>query len=285
MLVALFPNLTKPSSLQIAKRTSEFLINHGVKVVAEDSKADLLNLPYLSSVQPDQVDFLISMGGDGTILGMIHEHPELTAPVIGINLGGLGFMAEIPEDKVEQALQQLLNGEYTLCERVMVEGYVDGAFQALAINEIVIHRAKIPSLIDLSIYVDSTYLNAFSSDGLIISTPTGSTAYNLASGGPILTPELSSLVITPICPHTISYRPIVLSTEKEIAVTYQSELPPVEVSYDGIQLHTLATGQTLEIFPSKRIFKTILSNGHDFFSTLRSKLGWTGRLKFPLTKS
>ncbi|MFV0339958.1 MAG: NAD(+)/NADH kinase [Parachlamydiaceae bacterium] len=285
MLVALFPNLTKPSSLKVAMRTSQFLLNHGVKVVAEDSKAELLNLPQLSSAQPEQVDFLISMGGDGTILGMMHKHPELTAPVIGINLGGLGFMAEIPEDQVEVALQQLIGGEYTLCERLMVEGYIDGVMQALAINEIVIHRAKIPSLIDLSISVGSSYLNAFSSDGLIISTPTGSTAYNLASGGPILTPELSSLVITPICPHTISYRPIVLNTENKISVTYQSELPPVEVSYDGIQLHTLSTGQTLEILPSKRIFKTVLFKGHDFFSTLRSKLGWTGRLRFPLTKS
>lgn len=279
MQVALFPNLTKPSSLKIAAKTSEFLLSRGVKVVVEDSKASLLNMPPISSVKPKEIDFLISMGGDGTILGLLHKHPEIQAPVIGINLGGLGFMAEIPEDEVEKSLEQLLKGEYTICERLMLEGNIQGVPQSFAINEIVIHRAKIPSLIDLSITVGTTYLNAFSSDGLIISTPTGSTAYNLAAGGPILTPELDCVVINPICPHAISYRPIVLSTEKKIAITYHSDFPPVEVSYDGMQLHTIASGQTLEIAPSKRSFKTILFNGHDFFSTLRSKLGWTGRLK------
>lgn len=279
MRVALFPNLTKPSSLKIAAKTSEFLLSRGVEVVVENSKAALLNLPPISSVKPKEIDFLISMGGDGTILGLLHKHPEIEAPVVGINLGGLGFMAEIPENEVEIALEQLLKGEYEICERLMIEGSMQGSPQSFAVNEIVIHRAKIPSLIDLSISVGSRYLNAFSSDGLIISTPTGSTAYNLAAGGPILTPELDCIVITPICPHAISYRPIVLSTDNKISITYQSELSPVEVSYDGMQLHTLSSGQTLEIHPSKRSFKTILFKEHDFFSTLRSKLGWTGRLK------
>lgn len=279
MRVALFPNLSKPSSLKIAARTSQFLLSKRVKVVVEDSKAKLLNLPVLSSVKPAEIDFLISMGGDGTILGLLHKYPDIQAPVIGINLGGLGFMAEIPESEIETALEQLVQGQYTICKRLVIEGSLSGIPQSFAINEIVIHRGNTPSLIDLSISVGSSYLDTFSSDGLIISTPTGSTAYNLAAGGPILTPELQSLVITPICPHALSNRPIVINSKKKVFITYHSESPPVEVSYDGLQLHTLASGEKLVIQTSDRVFKTVLFKNHDFFSTLRSKLGWTGRLK------
>src|SRR5262249_14775531 len=123
------------------------------------------------------------------------------------------------------------------------------------------------------------YLNTFSADGVIISTPSGSTAYSLAAGGPILTPELNALVLTPICPHTISNKPIVLRPEKEIRGEYNSEHAPVEITHDGIPCFTMNTGEKLTITHSDRLFRLVAMNDHDYFATLRNKLGWTGKIR------
>jgi NAD+ kinase len=280
MRIALFPNLAKASALPSAAIVQDYLSKHGVEVLCEDEKAAHLGLPKVSSVNPAQIDYLISLGGDGTILSILHNYPNLEAPILGINLGGLGFMAEIPVTEIERALECLINGNFMIHERMVIEGKLSSDRQCFAVNEIVIHRAKIPSLIDLSINAGGCYVNAFSSDGLILSTPTGSTAYNLAAGGPILTPDLNALVITPICPHTISYRPLVLDPNQKIEVTYQSDLPPAEIAYDGMPLHTIRSGETLEITLSKKVFRLISLGANElFFSALRSKLNWTGRLK------
>lgn len=280
MRIALFPNLAKASALPSATIVRDFLLRHGVEVLCEDEKASLLNVPGMSSVNPAQIDYLISLGGDGTILNILHKYGDLQAPILGINLGGLGFMAEIPVAEIEKALECLINGNFMIHERMVIEGRLADGEPSFAVNEIVIHRAKVPSLIDLSISVGGCYVNAFSSDGLILSTPTGSTAYNLAAGGPILTPDLNALVITPICPHTISYRPLVLNPSQKIEVTYQSDLPPAEIAYDGMTLQTIESGKTLEITLSQRVFRLISLGANElFFSALRSKLNWTGRLK------
>jgi len=143
----------------------------------------------------------------------------------------------------------------------------------------VIHRAKNPSLIELSIHVDGTYLNTFSADGVIISTPSGSTAYSLAAGGPILSPELSAFVLTPISPHTISNRPIVFLPNHEIQIQYLSDRDPVEITFDGISCHALRTGEVFSIKKSSRCFRTVNLSRRDYFSTLRTKLGWAGKLR------
>lgn len=279
MRIALFPNLTKPGSLQISLDIRDFLQKKGVLVVTEDEKTKALSIPSLSSVPPDEIDFLISLGGDGTILRIIHAHPDLQAPILGINLGSLGFMADVPIQDTYEALQSIIDGRYTVHERVVVEGSIDPSNSCFAINEIVIHRATNPCLIDLEIEVNGSYINTFSADGLIISTPNGSTAYSLAAGGPILTPDLNALVITPICPHTISNRPIVIGFDQEIKVSYQCPYAPIEIAYDGFSLQKIESGGQLTIRPSTRKFRLVTFPGHDFFSTLRSKLGWTGHSK------
>lgn len=279
MLFALFPNLIKPNALPIASEICHFLLSHGVSVVAEEEKAEALHVPPLSSVPPDKVDFLLSLGGDGTILRIIHRHPELKAPILGINMGSLGFMADIPIQDIYLSLKDILDGHYHIEERLVMEGKMPPQLSCFAINEIVIHRVKNPCLIELGIYVGGVYLNTFSADGMIISTPNGSTAYSLAAGGPILTPNLNAFVITPICPHTISNRPLVIDSEKEIQVEYLSEYEPVEVTYDGFPLHTIATGQSIRISSAERKFRLVAFDRHDFFSTLRTKLNWTGKLK------
>jgi NAD+ kinase len=148
-----------------------------------------------------------------------------------------------------------------------------------AVNEIVIHRARNYSLIELVIEIDGAYVNTFTADGIIIATPNGSTAYSLAAGGPILSPNLDALVITPICPHTISNRPIVLSPGQKISVRYISEYGPVEVRADGLDAISMKSGESLIVQRSPRTFKRVSLNRHEYFSTLRTKLGWSGKLR------
>lgn len=277
--IALFVNTTKEGSLKIASDISVFLRKKGVNVVTEDSISLEIGATPLSKINVHQIDCIVSLGGDGTILRLIHRHPTMTAPLLGVNFGSLGFLADIPSDHIFPSLEALLEGHYTIQERIMMEGKKNGERVCFAINEIAFHRAQNPCLIDLEIHADGKYINTFSADGVIIATPSGSTAYSLASGGPIVTPELEAFIITPICPHTISNRPIVLQPKGEITVTYLNDYHPIEISYDGISTLTLATHEIFNISMASKRFNLIKLSQYDYFHTLREKLNWRGKLK------
>lgn len=280
MIVMIYANLQKNHCKPIAIGIREFMNDRKATVVMEDSIADAIGALPLSSVNPADIDFIISLGGDGTIVHLIHTHADIDAPILGVNLGGLGFMTDIPLEEIYPSLEALLNGNYHIQDRLMIQGHtLHHHPNGFAINEISVHRARNPSLIDLALYVDGRYVNTFSADGIIISTPNGSTAYSLAAGGPILSPELEALVITPICPHTISNRPIVLLPKEELEIRYLSEYESAEISYDGC-LHTpIHTGEVFRISCAKKRFRLVNMLNYDFYATLRTKLGWTGRLK------
>ncbi len=278
MIIALFPNMAKTQTRTIAIGICEFLATQGVNVVTEDD-AHLIGTSPLSEVDPKAIDFIISLGGDGTILRLLHNYPEIRAPILAINFGSLGFMADIPVKDIYPSLQDLLNGKYTIQERLMMQGETAKHTSNFAVNEVVVHRANNPCLVDLAIHVDGNYLNTFSADGIIVATPSGSTAYSLAAGGPILTPELDAVVLTPISPHTISNRPIVLMPKKEIQIQYISDYEPLEITFDGMIRYPMMTGEVLHITHSTRKFNLVNLHHHDFFSTLRTKLGWAGKLK------
>lgn len=279
MIFALFPNMSKSRSKDIAESLRDYIVKKGSQVVVEDVEADDLRCAPLSSVEPSSVDFMISFGGDGTILRLFHRHPELNAPLLGINLGSLGFMADIPVGDITASFDDLFTGAFTVQERLVMEGETSEGKKVLAVNDMVIHRAQNPCLVDLAIHVDGQYLNTFSADGIIVSTPGGSTAYSLAAGGPIVTPELEAVVITPICPHTVSNRPIVLMPHRDIQIQYISRHAPVEITYDGIGSLHMATGDKFILRKSARTFKLVSLKRHNYYATLRTKLGWTGQLK------
>lgn len=279
MIVAIFSHIGKNHSRPLAIGIREFLISHNVEVVAEDSLAKLIHATPLSSIDPKTVEYIISLGGDGSILRIFHTHPDLYAPILGINMGGLGFMADVTIEDTYPSLENLLSGNFHVQHRIMMQGETTSQQTCFAINEIVIHRAHNPSLIDLAIYVDGNYMNTYSADGLIIATPTGSTAYSLAAGGPILSPELEALVITPICPHTISNRPTVLMPKHELQIRYLGDYDTVEVTFDGFGHFPMHTGEVFKITNSQRNFPLISMPHYDYFATLRTKLGWTGKLK------
>lgn len=272
--VALFPNALKDQSLAVAGDILRYLVQRGVAVYAEDAEAAALGAAPLSEVTAQEIEFIITLGGDGTILRAIHNHQAIDAPVMAINMGGLGFMADIPLDEIYASLDSLLAGNFTVQKRLVMEGHSQKNQRCLAVNDIVVHRARNPSLVDLSIHVDGIYLNTFSADGIIISTPTGSTAYSMAAGGPILAPELDALVLTPICPHTVSNRPIVLLPKVNIEIQYTSRHSEVEITSDGFPRYVMSSGESFFITRSKRFFKLVSLPHHDYFSTLRKKLGW-----------
>ncbi|MGH2639630.1 MAG: NAD(+)/NADH kinase [Rhabdochlamydiaceae bacterium] len=278
-MIALFFNPLHRQSKQLALGIREFLTLQGAQVVTEDPEAKEIGAAALSKVKVSDIKFIISLGGDGTILTIVHDHPQINAPILGINTGHLGFMADVQVADVYPSLQDLISGAYTIEERLILDGKNHQGTSSFAVNDFVIHRSPNPSMIEIGIHVNGLYLNTFEADGLIIATPNGSTAYSLGAGGPIVSPSLEAIVMTPICPHTISNRPLVLTSDKEIQIQYLSDYPPVEVRADGLPPFSLATGESFHIRRSPRKFKLVSLLRQDYFSTLRTKLGWSGKLR------
>ena len=188
MIIALFANTTKHQYEQLALGVIEFLRNHQVTVVMEDDQAQMFNTKKMMDINPSEIHCMISMGGDGTILQLVHTYPHITAPILGINLGHLGFMADVPISDIYPSLLDLIHGNYKVYDRLMIDGTSAEKQSCFAVNDIVIHRARNPSLIELAIFVDGVYVNTFEADGMIVSTPNGSTAYSLAAVSALVAP-------------------------------------------------------------------------------------------------
>ena len=278
MIIALAPNLQKPQVLDLSCQIRDYLLARGIQVVSIDICKDVLRLPGLSSIK-EQPQLVISLGGDGSILNFIHSYPDIDAPLMGINFGTLGFLADIPVAEALVSLQEVLRGNFSVQKRLMLASLDSENREWFALNEVVFHRGRNPTLVDLSLSVDGKYLTTFSADGIIIATPSGSTAYSLSAGGPIIAPDLEAICLTPICPHTVSNRSIVLKPPQEISVTYLSDYTPIEISFDGMFRSSLSTGQTFSLYPAKRAFSLIELKRIDYFAALRNKLGLTGSLK------
>ena len=189
-------------------------------------------------------------------------------------------MADVQTSEIFPSLQEFIDGKYTIEERLILEGSHSNLAKEFACNDIVIHRGAHPSIVQIAVHVDGSYFNTFEADGIIISTPNGSTAYSLAAGGPILSPDLDAVVITPICPHTISNRPLVISANHEIHLQYLTADSKVEVRFDGAWMMPLTTGQSCIIKKAKNKFKLVKLHRSEFYATLRTKLNWQGKLRY-----
>lgn len=229
-----------------------------------------------------QYDIAIVVGGDGTILQAVHQLEDLQTPVLGINTGKLGFMTDVRLDVIHECLKELLEGKYRIQKRVILKAFLkdeDGTERVYhALNEIVIHRAQNPNLVTLKVSVDASYLTSYCADGLIVATPNGSTAYSLSAGGPIIAPELKALVLTPICPHTLSNRPIVLDSSHAVTVDVESGGKNVDLTVDGFVFAKLSCKSRVTIEKAKRNFHWIALERYDYFQTLREKLLWNGAM-------
>ena len=279
MTIAFFPNIQDRKSESISLTVANFFIKKNISVVVEDGYEKRLGLASISSADQKKIKFLITMGGDGTILQIAHKYAHLNAAILGINLGSLGFMADVRVTQIEESLEEFLKGQYTIEKRMTIDVISQHQNSFFAINECALHRASNPSLVEISIYVNDLLLNTFEADGIILATPNGSTAYSLAAGGPILSPDLDALVLTPINPHTISNRPFVLTTKETIRLEYISKKEAIEVTLDGYNRFQLKTGEHILLKRSAKTFNLIKLDSINYFETLRKKLGWTGKLR------
>jgi NAD+ kinase len=238
---------------------------------------------------PDDIDCAIVLGGDGTIIQTANDLMTYNIPIVGVNMGTLGFLAEIEEHHVPEALERLFQDDYHIETRIMMDGNVlhDPKHQQIpeqtmgyALNDVVIARKGFSRIISLGIYVNDALVDNFRGDGVIISTPTGSTAYNLSAGGPIVLPQASVMVITPICPHSLSPRSIVVSAEDTIKVVVGKSKKTQEaeaiVTFDGNKVMDLGTDDVILIKKAKYNTKLIKLNYTGIYEILRSKLGKDG---------
>jgi NAD+ kinase len=221
-------------------------------------------------------DLVLSVGGDGTFLETILKIKDYEIPVAGVNTGRLGFLANISEEELSHSIDMLCHGEYKTIERSLLEivqpsPLFEGSSSS-ALNEVTIQKADL-SMITINVFIDDTYLNTYWADGLIISTATGSTAYNLSVGGPILSPEDQSFIISPIAPHNLTIRPIIVSGESRLRMVIEGRSSEYLTTCD-FRSKRLPFSQELHIEKSAHKLRTVMLKGMDFYSTLRNKLMW-----------
>ncbi len=222
---------------------------------------------------PKEADYLVVVGGDGTLLRAVPVAYQWDLPIVGINLGRLGFITEVAPSEVETLLEKLLSGEVEVEERMAFEVvHEDEWFCCL--NEVAVLKGPLGHMIRLTVRADGAYLTTYYGDGLLVSTPTGSTAYNLSAGGPIIHPKTEALVITPICPFMLSARPLVLPSNLSLEVTLSSPSQEVHLLVDGRINRILAPERSLFIKKAERPIKLVTSPTRNYFDILRNKLGW-----------
>lgn len=229
-----------------------------------------------SSIEvPDDLNFIIILGGDGTFLSAIKEFPFTTASFVGINTGRLGFLADINSDSITNAIQQLASGNYELENRSMLEilPHSSTIGTPYALNEITVHKRESSSMITIHTQINNCFLTSYWADGLIVSTPTGSTAYSMSAGGPIMSPSCKNLVITPIASHNLTVRPLVIPDDCIIKITVESRERNYLLSLDSRSI-VLQNPLELTIKKSEKSISVVKFDGHSFFDTLRNKLMW-----------
>lgn len=272
----------RSEALEILKDFIPWLESRGIESYLEPELASDLKVKSVEKERmPSIVNLIVVFGGDGTMLSVARLAKGKNVPILGINLGGLGFITEINKDELFEAFELVLEGKYFIEERIMLDAFVYRQDTRIAnftvLNDVVINKGALARIIDLETYVNRGYVTKFKSDGLIISTPTGSTAYSLSAGGPILYPTLSCIIITPICPHTLTHRSIVLPDSCVIDVVLTSVSEDVVLTLDGQVGFSLHKDDRIEV--SKSDFKTqVLVLPHrDYFQILRTKLKWGER--------
>ncbi len=229
----------------------------------------------------DDMDLLIILGGDGTLLHVADQASRLQVPVVGVNLGDLGFLTEVAVSERYEVLERILAGQVVVEERLMLKARLhhgdEVADWRYALNDVVVSKGSVDQLAQLSTWANQEYITTYRADGLIFSTPTGSTAYNLSAGGPIVNPALQSILVTPICPFMLESRPVLLPATVCLTTRLAGPANGVKVIVDGQPAWEMSASDTLEVMASERPLRLICSPQKDYFEILRNKLNWGGR--------
>jgi len=273
----------EPRAAELAARIAEWAADHEINLFVNDRAKDLPPGTFSASAREiaDNCDLLIVLGGDGTMIATARLVAGRGTPVLGINLGTLGYLTEFSIDEAIPALEFVVRGEYELIERTMLDWRVlrDGiqVGAGTALNDVVVNKSALARIIDIDCWVGRHYVTGYRSDGLIVATATGSTAYNLAAGGPIIVPGAEAISICPICPHTLTNRPLVLPFNVEIRLQMNTREQEVMLTADGQIGLPLMASDRVEIRKSDKTFNTVCAKDRDYFEILRSKLRWSGR--------
>ncbi len=281
----LIPNIKKvgvilrPSSPELKElfyRVKQAFESHGVEVMLDSISAAMIDL-YGQDFEwlCQECDILVTLGGDGTLLSAVRRSHHVDLPVLGVHAGKLGFLADIDPEECEDFIKLLVKGEYRVDKRLMLEAEMTtkkGTQKLIAFNDIVITRPSISKMIHLDAYVEGKLFNTYFGDGLIMCTPTGSTAYNLSSGGPVLYPMTQAFIMTPICPHSLTQRPVVLPGHLEISLKTHDE--QAVISIDGQEKYEFNSEDVIKVKVSSHTAKLIHKVEHHYFDVLKEKLNW-----------
>ncbi|MFT4714394.1 MAG: NAD+ kinase [Candidatus Azotimanducaceae bacterium] len=274
--------------LESLRRVQNFLNSQDVTVLLEDTALALLNegdQPSFTQAQmADKCDLVIAIGGDGNILGAARNFAPAGVPIVGVNRGRVGFLADVSPENIEISIGQVLKGDYVIEEHFLLQGEVLSASGTeavgdipFALNEVIVHSAQMPKMLDFALFVDDQFVYNQSSDGLIISSPTGSTAYALSAGGPIMHPSLDAMVLIPMFPHTLNSRPLVVQGDSVIKIVVGEGSNGARISFDSQLEFRMEPGEVLIVRKKKEKLKLIHPPGHSFYGVCRSKLDWATR--------
>ena len=269
------PRVAEPMTLLVAHLTK-----HGIEVMtAEEMTLDVSVTRCAESALSSDADLMIAIGGDGTMLYAARLTRDSDIPLLGINRGRLGFLADVSPDEMLASVDHILDGAYSIESRLLLEAQLrkaDGeTLTGIAFNDVVLQRHETGRMVDFETSVAGQFVNTHSGDGLIVATPTGSTAYALSCGGPIIEPQLDALVVVPICPHTLTDRPIVIAANQPIEIRLlQREDTRATVAIDGHSIGAILPGDVLTIRAAENRINLIHPPGYDFYGILRSKLFW-----------
>ncbi|NLY43562.1 MAG: NAD(+)/NADH kinase [Clostridiaceae bacterium] len=286
--ISVITNLEKDKDLENTRKVVELLKKFNKEIVLDKHVADLLQIKNGKNEQSElfeSVDLAIVLGGDGTLLNVARQAAPYGVPILGINLGNLGFLVELEKDNLEESFKKLFAGEYMIDQRMMIEGTLYREGKALdtfiALNDIGVTRGSLSRIITLKIFVNDQFVDFFTADGVVVSTPTGSTAYSLSAGGPIVDPDMSIILITPICPHTLHSRSIIVPEDKSIYVhiadVHQHD---AMITVDGQQGYKLQPKDIIAIKKSSDFTRLIRIYQRSFYDVLRRKLTERGVRSF-----
>lgn len=275
MKILLIVNEQKDRDFVLAEKIINIIGNRAEVYVEEKSKNDkLASSTYIDESEYCKMDIFLVLGGDGTFLSIAETASKLNIPVIGVNLGRLGFLSEIEKENLSADIDKLLSGDFAVQERMMLSAQIDGHEPISALNDIIVARGNsLLKILEFDVYIDDEFVDHFKADGLIVSTPTGSTAYSLSAGGPIVDPSMDILIITPVCPHKMYSRTIIVSRDKKVTVkNCSSDDTATIVASDSKIVCEIPKGEKVVIGASNESFKLIKLHGFKFFSVLHNKL-------------
>lgn len=268
-----------PHAPEAAREVVDWLREQGIGALAEGDSAEMLRVPVADKAEMFAVtEAILVLGGDGTFLATARLAGEREIPIVGVNLGGLGFLTEITRDELRSTLAASLAGEIAVDRRRMLRAVVrraDGGAEIYqALNDAVLSRGALGRTVDIEANVDGAFLASFKADGVILSTPTGSTAYSLSAGGPLVHPSVRVIVLAPICPHTLSVRPLVIDDESRLEFRQSSSRDELLLTLDGQETVMLGQDDTIEVVRSPYVACLVRSPQLSFYDLLRTKLGW-----------